>query len=652
MRSNNDLLPEIPDAVNSASNGDLLAEIPDISKYGLASFMRLKPQGKQPLYHPGFPKSIVEGINEGAEAGTAAIAGKNLQLSQLPQDEWERGGEKVGRFVGSMAPITGIAAPLIATGGAVGLPAAEAIGFGSGAFAATPGTKSERALSAAETLLIPKATQLGIKAIDKMIATPLSNFLEGTRFGNGENISLPVTKNIPEMQQQLEKHNQAHQTIQDAENEAKRIAQIETGKKSPGMMRFEKNKIAQQESGLPPSSEMRALEQPYHLEKDLVTSQEKLDNLNDVIDSDLGKEKQHDVRIARRVFDSLDKEREYIGQGYNALEKNYEDKSIIVKKTKGIEQAIKELSGSVSPEILNSPEGKNLITLVSNMESHDVIPAKNYLAALRTARDLAKKMRDKQYSYGTNAEERLSLDEKATDLEDKYQKANEVFKDTLGGEDANALDALNKAWRTRVVPLQRNKVYQTMRFDKRLNWDMIHELRGDVKGNDIIKAAIKSDPETLKLVLGQRYYEKPESLFEPNETAQEYLDHAPQVKSMLDTHRKLSENINRLNEYRKGVYGKSKEMNESLFKRNEFKKRNNLLDKHIEELERISKEKDRIKKEIAKVKFTLKEHKLIKQKGMEDILGFNMGDLVPPTYKIPYKFTKNVLKKILGKGDK
>lgn len=633
-----------------------IEELPVASKKSpLPDFMRMKLPEKNPLYHPGFPGSIVEGINEGAERGTAAIFGKNLPQKSLPTDEWERGGQQAGRFIGGMAPFTGLAAATAITGGAAGVPAAEALGIGAGAYATTPGTVAERGLSALEALAVPKALKLGVKAIDKLIATPLANFIEGKAAAP----ATAATGNISEMEKQLAQHSEAHSAIEEAEKEAKRLAQIETAKTSPEAMRNEQIQIAKKQAGLPPSTEMQALEQPYHLEKNLVSAQEKLDNVNSAIDSTLGRNLQHDVRIARRVFDTLDNERSTISKGYQEVERSLESKNVLVVKTKGIEQAMLELKNTLSPGMMETPEGKNLINMVANMETYENIPAKNVLAAMRTARDLARKMREKQFAPGTNAEERIALGDKAKELEEKYQDVSEKFEDAVGPEDSEALKKLNSAWKARVLPLQRNKVYQTMRFDKRLNWDLIKELRGDVKGNDIIKAAIKSDPETLKLVLGQRYYEAPESLFEPNETASEYLEHAPQVKSLLDSHKALTEQMNRLKELRPGVMGKAKEMTESLFKGRDLAERNELLNKHIAELEKVAKQKNISLKEKIKLEKQIKEAKALLPKEKEakgltskDILGVSLGDLVPPTAKIPYKISRHFLMKALGKGEK
>lgn len=628
-----------------------IEEIPVASKKSpLPDFMKMKLPEKNPLYHPGFPMSIVEGINEGAERGTAAMFGKNLPEKPLPLDEWERGGKQAGKFIGGMAPFTGVAAATALTGGAAGVPAAEALGLGAGAFATTPGTATERGLSTLETLAIPKVAKLGIKAIDKLIATPLANFIEGKAVA-------PAAGDIPALEKQLAEHTDTHATIEEAEKEAKRLAKIATGKMSPEDMRFEQGQIAQKQAGLPPSTEMQSIEQPYHLEKNLVSAQEKLDNLNQTIDTTFGKDLQHDVRIARNVFNTLDNERSTIGKGYQAVEQSLENKNVLVVKTKGIEQAMLELKNTLSPAMMETPEGKNLINMVANMESFENIPANNVLAAMRTARDLARKMREKQFSPGTNAEERIALGEKAKELEEKYQDVSEKFEDAVGPEDAEALKKLNKAWRTRVLPLQRNKVYQTMRFEKRLNWDLIKELRGDVKGNDIIKAAIKSDPETLKLVLGQRYYEKPESLFEPNETASEYLEHAPQVKSLLDSHKALSDQITRLQELKPGVMGKAKSMTEAMFQGRNLAERNELLNKHIAELEKVAKQKNISLKQKVQLEKQIKEAKALlpkEKKGItsKEVLGISLSDLMPPSIKVPYKITKHLVMKALSKGGK
>lgn len=470
------------------------------------------------------------------------------------------------------------------------------------------------------------------------------------KFKGGE---VPGGSQLSEIEQQLAEHNKTHSAIEDAENEAKRISTIETGKSNPASMRHEKSNIEKEQGRLPPQTEMSAIEKPYHLEKDLINSEDKLDNLNSVIDEKLGRGQQHDVRAANNIHADLDKLRQEGSQGFKDLEKSYEDKNVVVVKEKGIEQAMKELSSSVSPQWLQSPEGQALVSQIAKMEEHEVIPAKNMLAAIRTARDLAKKMRDKQFAYGTNAEERLLLDEKARTMEEQVKNVSELFEDSIGEKDAARLKELNKFWREKVIPLQRNKVYQKMRYEGKFDWDLIHELRGKVKGDDLIKAAIKENPETLKMILGKRYYEQPEKLFEPNETAREYLEHAPDVKGLLEAHKNLSSGINRLKELKPGVYKKANAMTNAMFKNEDYNTRKVILDKHIKALEEMAKKKDISLKERVKLQNELKLAKKIERQNTpavsEGFMGVTAADVVPPQYKIPYKIGKHLWMKARGK---
>ena len=118
-----------------------------------------------------------------------------------------------------------------------------------------------------------------------------------------------------------------------------------------------------------------------------------------------------------------------------------------------------------------------------------------------------------------------------------------ILEQHIGTEDSAILKRANTGWRERVVPLYRNRIYQNIHYKQQMPANIIQSLRGNEKGNQIIKDVIQKDPELLKNVIGQRYAAKPHELHNAGELAQEYLDKMPELQDLLMNHKEKLTNM-------------------------------------------------------------------------------------------------------------
>lgn len=258
-------------------------------------------------------------------------------------------------------------------------------------------------------------------------------------------------------------------------------------------------------------------------------------NADDSIAFHLNEGAQHDVRVATGVFDKAEAERKKLSNGYKALEADFAKREVPLDNAEDIQNKTDEIYRLIESGHSRSPEMNKVLKELDVLKSEKPKNAKEYLHTIQSVKDYARKAREKAYSYGMNKEERLAHENTFNELDAKAEEMSNILENSVGEEDANRLKELNAGWRERVIPLQRNPIYQRIRHKEQMPADIIGALRGSRdKGNQLIKEHIQNDPELLKHAVGQRYASKPEKLLKVGETAREYIAKMPELKQLIE----------------------------------------------------------------------------------------------------------------------
>lgn len=265
------------------------------------------------------------------------------------------------------------------------------------------------------------------------------------------------------------------------------------------------------------------------------------EKIDENISTHLNEGTNHEVRTADKVFDIANAERRALGNGFKELEEDFDKREIPVNNEAEIKQKTSEIHDLIKSGHSRSPEMDKVLKDLDALNSEKPKSAKEYLNILQSVRGYARDAREKAYSYGINKEERLAQEAKFNELDEKADEMSKTLESSVGEEDSARLKALNQGWRKRVIPLQRNRLYQRIRHEGRMSSDIIKSLSGSRnKGNQIIKGIIQNDPELIRNVVGQRYVgatnkiNKIHKIHKADETAREYIDKIPELRTMIE----------------------------------------------------------------------------------------------------------------------
>lgn len=316
----------------------------------------------------------------------------------------------------------------------------------------------------------------------------------------------------------------------------------------------------------------------------LKTEQQKAAQREEQLASHLYKGYEHGVPIAESVVNEIEGipvkgsnkrmggVKKEIGSQYDTIEQNLEDKNIVIPRSatlKAIEQDARKLLENSRSFFKNDQEFENAVKKIVEQNAPgkggvDIMPAKDALSNYRTMRTLAQKMRSKAYSreVASNKDLQKDLLSQANEMEGNAQSLEKLMESQdLGGELEN-LQTANKRWREEIVPLYKNSTYQTfLHKGYAPSKDLIHNLRGNGPGQEIIRNIIKKNPTLVRSILGQRYAEKPANIHEFDELAQEFINAAPEeTRGLINAHRESLANVEQAKSTREQAQTKAQEM--------------------------------------------------------------------------------------------
>lgn len=548
---------------------------------------------KNPQYWKDIPKGVAQGVaNIPSDVGNIPIKTgnwlNNTNAPEFPRFDFapHTAGTKAGEFLSQFAPL--------------------------GAAAKAAGPLGEGIKAAGQVM-----GKAGLNTASKIIAPAqkAKGLIGDLAAGAKTTISQAKGKEIPELERQVAEAQKAHELAMAQAEQAKGYANIETGVGDENRARYKlhgkKEELAAlenpEESTLPIQNTVESGRNLQHATEAHQQALSQANGAEQAISTHLNKGAAHDVRVAADVDKVLGAEKKAIGDQFNQVEKSLADKKVVIENPQKAHEIMDELRDyfkKANPEELASLKGTSITHLMSQKDDQ-VLSALDFMKAIRSIRAHSSDARKLAYSRGLNQADREAAMARYDYLDNVADKMSDILETHIGPEDATKLKEASKAWRERVVPLYKNRIYQNIHYKQQMPANIMNSLRGNDKGNMIIKEAIKSNPETLRNVVGQRFAAKPHELHQPGEITNEYLSKMPELQDLLGQHRQALSRIepaeNAVTQAKAGV--------EVATKKQKLQNEVETLEKHIKELEKASKNKKQTLKEKVRIENQIKDAK-------------------------------------------
>lgn len=382
-------------------------------------------------------------------------------------------------------------------------------------------------------------------------------------------------------EQSAAKAAKAHEIASKEYEQAAQAAQRQTGKSGIGSLEYGKTKA---ESELAQNPNVEQVGTPDQAKEYLKRNQEELGNTEKKIGEHLNKGAVHDVQVAAKADKLIGAKKKEIGNIYDSVENDLANKNITIPNTDTTHGISNELLVLIKKGEYNSPEANQLLERLGNIGKDENIPARDYLSTMRTARDYAHEARRDAYKVGITDEARQAAFKRADELEEQVNKMKPILEKGIGEESSELLKQANERWSSEISPIQKNKIYNQIKYEGRLPTNIMKELRGTGTGMKELREIIKNDPELLRNVVGQRFANAPHKLHEIGELEKEYVERMPELKEMLGEHKVLTEKIAQTEK----AIPEIEKTSQKLSRRNELQESINKMDERIKDLKEKS----------------------------------------------------------------
>lgn len=341
-------------------------------------------------------------------------------------------------------------------------------------------------------------------------------------------------------------HEQASQALKEAESESLR----NFGASSPDILANKSNKSRQRIVEMKGGTEKP--EAPYSFELSelssrtpnaeslLNTKQQRLAELEGLVGEHLGTGQLHHERFGTLINEKQEKVIAGNREKYKRLEDSLTQKPIKVADISNKNEVLSELRELVKTGNLDSPEVKRLSEQLANIDESGEISARQLLASYRGARD---HYYDALYDAKTNPSDELRIKarERAKILEKEKDKLYDVLKNNIPGDDLKLLEDATAEFRDKIVPMRSNSLAREIKKTGKVKGSIIEKLVGNEEGLPLIQEMVGSDPELMRLVVGQKYAKKPSELHEPDELVSRYLPGMPELQKLVGEHKGLTQ---------------------------------------------------------------------------------------------------------------
>lgn len=264
----------------------------------------------------------------------------------------------------------------------------------------------------------------------------------------------------------------------------------------------------------------------------------------------LGEGNAHRKRVAEKLNPILEKRQSAIGKEYDQYVNDLKDKQVTLSNPREAKVITEDIQNLLKTGDTSSPEMIKLNDELHNLGKGETMPANEFVSAYRSLKGLSQKTRSSAYGKSPQEFDRLIQSADAMDL--NVGKMQKIIDNGLGEDNLETLKKLNHRYATEIAPLFKNKFFQHMQKNNKAPSNMIEQLTNEpyvkstnpnqITGTQILNDIIKSDPELLKNVVGERFAHKPEGLHAWDEAAHEFIQHMPELQEMRTNHFESKQN--------------------------------------------------------------------------------------------------------------
>lgn len=340
------------------------------------------------------------------------------------------------------------------------------------------------------------------------------------------------------------------------------------------------------------------------------------------ISEHLGEGKAHDVRAAKGLDKLIKDKKNEIGNIYKNVDQELKDTHVMIPRGREINQITSDIKDAIKNGGYGSKEVEKLAKELEKAEKrNDLVRGDDFLAMYRSTRSLANKAARNSRKTDIDALDRQHWERQNKELTETADKMNDLLKDHMSNESYSDLQKANHRWRTEITPLYKNNLYYKITKEGRLPSNIINEVRGTGEGQELLREMIKSDPEILKNVVGQRYANNPKKLQEFDELSHEFIEKMPELQKLRNLHNETLKikNINEKNLDLAKEKSEAMELEASRVKKSfdETKAQQELRQKKSKELNEINQKISDLERYLPELKSKAKSKNINLQKKLE-----------------------------------
>jgi hypothetical protein len=359
----------------------------------------------------------------------------------------------------------------------------------------------------------------------------LKNFLEGQMGYEGSNPNI-LERKAAEAQQKL------------GQLKEQSAAVPENFRASEEPMAPEKTPLSLVEP-IKPGEKAQISEEPLQQAESLLkTKEQKAAEQEAKISQHLGEGNAHRKRVAEKLNPILEKRQAEIGKGYDEYVNSLKDKQVTLSNPRDAKSITADIQKRLMEGDTSSKEMIKLTDELANLGKGETMPADKFVSAYRSLRGMEQKTRSS--AYGKSPQEFDRLTEAADSMKKDLKMMEGIIDTGLGEENLETLRGLNHRYATEVAPLFKNKFFQYMQTNNKAPSNMIEQLTNEpyvkstnpnkITGTQILNEIIRSDPELLQNVVGERFAHKPEALHQWDEAAHQFIQHMPELQELRNKH--------------------------------------------------------------------------------------------------------------------
>lgn len=265
----------------------------------------------------------------------------------------------------------------------------------------------------------------------------------------------------------------------------------------------------------------------------------------------LGEGQEHGARTSQKFLDYIEGEvnpengkrvgglRREIGSKYENLKNDMMNERVAIERSPDFKSIEKEIS-SLGKGVTES-EKENLFKVLSGEKTKNVVSGADALTSYREIKNQIRKANQRAYSPGVGPKEHVDWIEKSKKLTSLEKKMKDTLEKQLGGKYLERLKNIDREYAEKIAPLYANDMYVGMKKHGQTSKDIMKYLQGTTPGNNTLNALVANDTELQRLIVGQKFSQKPNKLAGNNEIVKNYEDMNPYISKIIEEQRQIKD---------------------------------------------------------------------------------------------------------------